>query len=279
MSRNNQFGSAFEAILYPSLLVLTMWLVFWADHLFPEIDFYKFGIKPYEISSLKGILLMPLIHAKNEIGHIVNNSPPTFILLAAIIFYYKEIAFKVFALSWLLTGIGVWVFAANNNSFHIGMSGVVYAMAAFLFTSGVIRKYKPLQAISLFVAFIYGGMIWGVFPIKEQVSWEGHLAGMLVGVILALIYRKKGPQAPKFLYEIEKELGIEPPDLEGEYNEKVRIETERLAEIERVRRAEQEFRARNEEHRARVQSVGQEKGIRIVYDYKEKPKGSEKKEE
>tara|TARA_R110002072_G_scaffold16048_1_gene63472 strand:- start:52218 stop:52997 length:780 start_codon:yes stop_codon:yes gene_type:complete len=259
MSRNNQFGSAFEAIVYPLLLVVLMWLVFWADHLFAEIDFYKFGIKPNVMSSIKGIFLMPLIHAKNEIGHIVNNSPPTFILLAAIIFYYREIAFKIFAFSWLMTGVGVWVFAANNNSFHIGMSGVVYAMAAFLFTSGVIRKYKPLQAISLFVAFIYGGMVWGVFPIKEQVSWEGHLAGMLTGVILAIIFRKKGPQAPKFMYEIEKELGIDPPDLEGEYNEHLRIEKERLAEIERMKQEQK----------------NQEESIRIIYNYKESPKDEE----
>jgi hypothetical protein len=95
-----------------------------------------------------------------------------------------------------------------------------------LFTSGVLRKYLPLQALSLFIVFLYGSMIWGIFPTKERISWEGHLSGMIVGVVLAFIYRARGPQRPKYQYEIEKELGIEPPDLEGMYLEKLRLQEE-----------------------------------------------------
>jgi hypothetical protein len=69
-------------------------------------------------------------------------------------------------------------------------------------------------------------MIWGIFPTKERISWEGHLSGMIVGVFLAFYYRKLGPQRPKYQYEIEKELGIEPPDLEGIYLEKLRLQEE-----------------------------------------------------
>ncbi len=233
MSFKNQFGSPFEAIFYPTVLVVIMWLVFWGDHLFPIINFYKYGVMPHDFKSLKGILFMPLIHSRNEIGHIINNTPPTFVLLAAIIYYYREIALRVFIISWVFTGLGIWIFAENTNSFHIGMSGVVYAMAGFLFTSGIIRKYKPLQSISLFVAFIYGGMIWGVFPTESHISWEGHLSGLITGVTLAVIYRKHGPQTPKFPYEIEKELGIEPPDFEAELNEKIRIAQELELQKER----------------------------------------------
>ncbi len=74
-------------------------------------------------------------------------------------------------------------------------------------------------------------MIWGIFPIQERVSWEGHLSGLFVGVVLAFIFRKKGVQNPKYQYEIEKEMGIEPPDLEGIWRENVRLakeEEERL---------------------------------------------------
>ena len=66
----------------------------------------------------------------------------------------------------------------------------------------------------------------GIFPTKERISWEGHLSGMIVGVFLAFYYRNLGPQRPKYQYEIEKELGIEPPDLEGMYLEKLRIQEE-----------------------------------------------------
>ncbi|MDG1428887.1 MAG: rhomboid family intramembrane serine protease [Crocinitomicaceae bacterium] len=234
--QKHEFGSPLEAALYPLLLIVVMWLVFWADHLFPEVPFYHWGLIPKDPSTLRGIIFMPLLHAKNDIGHIMNNSVPTGILLAALIYYYRAIAARIFIISWLLTGIGLFVFADNTSSYHIGMSGMVYALAAFLFTSGVIRGYRPLQAIALFVAFVYGSMIWGIFPTEAHVSWEGHLSGMVVGVILAIVYRKRGPQAPKYIYEIEKELGIEPPDLEGQWNERVRLHELRQEELERQRK-------------------------------------------
>lgn len=230
MKLKHQFGNSTEAIVYPLLLLIVMWMSFWADHLFPEIRFYTYGVRPHDLLGLRGILFMPLIHAKNEIEHIVNNSLPIAILLGALIYYYRSIALRVFVFSWIFTGLGVWVFASSLFSYHIGMSGIIYALAAFLFTSGVLRKYLPLQGISLFVAFVYGSLIWGVFPIEPKVSWEGHLFGLITGVILAIIYRKRGPQRPKYFYEIEKEMGIEPPDFEGEYNERVRIAKEQEEE-------------------------------------------------
>lgn len=209
--------------------------MYWADHLFPLNDFYKLGIKPQTIEGIKGIFLMPLVHSRSEIEHIVNNSVPTAILLGTLIYYYRVIAFRVFVFSWLFTGICLWAMAGNEHSYHIGMSGVIYALAGFLFTSGVVRRFLPLQGISLFVAFVYGSMIWGIFPIQPHVSWQGHLAGLIVGVLLAILYRNRGPQAPKYQYEIEKELGIEPPDLEGDWKRRVEEYERHLATIEAAR--------------------------------------------
>lgn len=212
----SRFGYAIEALLYPFLLLVLLWLIYWADAIFYEVDFYKFGVKPQTSEGLKGILLMPLIHSPKEITHIINNSFPTYVLLATLIYYYRSIALRVFVLMWVLTGLGLWAFSIDNHSYHIGISGIIYSLAGFLLTSGFLRSYKPLQAISLFVTFIYGSMIWGIFPMEPQVSWQGHLSGLLVGVVLAFYYRKEGPQAPKYQYEIEKEMGIEPPDPEGD---------------------------------------------------------------
>lgn len=231
--RNHPFGSSTEAIIYPLLVLIAMWLVFWAEHLF-TFKFYEFGVLPRTTTGLKGIIFMPLIHSESDIKHIVNNSLPTFFLLSALIYFYREIAFKVFIYGWLITGFLVWLYAANKGSYHIGMSGLIYMLAAFLFTSGVLRKFLPLQAISLFVAFLYGSMIWGVFPMEQKVSWEGHLMGFAVGIIFAVVFKNYGPQRPKFQYEIEKEMGIEPPDLEAIYNEKVRLAEEAELEKERL---------------------------------------------
>jgi membrane associated rhomboid family serine protease len=221
-----QFETHLRNAIPPALFVVViMWLVYWSDYLF-LYDFHKLGVMPKTSDGLKGIFFMPWIHAHQDFKHILNNSVPTFLLLTLLFYSYKEVALKVFMLSWLLTGLMLWIFAKNNGAYHIGMSGVIYALAAFLFTSGVLRKYLPLQALSLFIVFVYGSMIWGIFPTEQHVSWEGHLSGMLVGIYLAFYYRKLGPQRPKYQYEIEKELGIEPPDLEGQYWEQVRLAEE-----------------------------------------------------
>jgi membrane associated rhomboid family serine protease len=228
---------ATDSFLFPMILLLVMWLVHWAQHLF-LFPFHTLGVLPKDFSGLLGILFMPLIHSMREIQHIVNNSFPTLILTLTLFYFYRAIAFRVFGILWLLTGIFLWLFAENKGIYHIGMSGVIYGLASFLFASGVLRKYLPLQAISLFVVFIYGSMIWGIFPMQQHVSWEGHLMGFFSGIFLAYYYRREGPQRPKFQYEIEKEMGIEPPDLEGIYNEKLRMLREAEEEQQRMQQGQ-----------------------------------------
>jgi len=252
MKQNTYFENHLRNAIPPALFVVViMWLVYWADFLF-IFDFHKLGVLPKTIEGLKGILFMPLIHAHSDFKHILNNSVPTFLLLTLLFYSYKDIALKVFFGSWILTGILVWIFATNKGSFHIGMSGVIYALAAFLFTSGVLRKYLPLQALSLFIVFLYGSLIWGIFPTTPRISWEGHLMGMIVGVLLAVYYRSEGPQRPKYQYEIEKELGIEPPDLEGMYLEQVRL----------VEEAEAKRKVEELENQNRLNS---ENEVKIIY--------------
>ena len=107
---------------------------------------------------------------------------------------------------WLFFIAGIWLWAIGRPNFHIGASGVVYALASFIFFSGLIKKQNKLSAASLLVIFLYGSMIWGVLPIYDGVSWEGHLAGLLAGLLMAIFYRKEGPQPKKYQWEIEEEL-------------------------------------------------------------------------
>ncbi len=238
MNQNTQFDKHFGNAILPAILLLVlMWLTYWADSLF-LYKFYRLGVLPKSIDGLQGILFMPLVHSTESFNHIINNSIPAFLLTMFLFYFYKEIAFKVLLYSWIFTGLGVWLFATNKGAYHIGMSGVIYSLVAFLFTSGTLRKYLPLLALSMFIAFVYGSMIWGILPISPKISWEGHFMGLIVGVILAFIYRKQGPQRPKYIYEIEKDLGIDPPDLEGQYWEKVRA----AEEAERLKKEELEMR-------------------------------------
>lgn len=101
----------------------------------------------------------------------------------------------------------MWFFA--RESYHIGMSGVIYGLTSFLVLSGFLRKNMKVAAISLAVIFYYGSMVWGIFPAKVGVSWEAHAIGLLSGVLIAIYYRDAGPQPAKMKYEIEEELGFE----------------------------------------------------------------------
>jgi len=188
-------------------IVLVMWLVFALDYLL-ELDLYRFGVHPGHTEGLVGILTSPFLHSARDIGHILNNSFPIFVLTWLLFYHYRKIATKSFLIIYVLAGLGTWFLGKDN--YHIGMSGVIYGLTSFLIFSGFFRKNMRVAAISLFVVFIYGSMVWGIFPIKIGVSWEGHLAGLFSGIIVSILFKNVGPQPKKLRYEIEEELGIEP---------------------------------------------------------------------
>lgn len=239
-SLDKSHGKILDALLYPFLLVCVLWIIFMLDRTF-QLELYHWGIKPLQIETWKGVFTMPLIHSQADFSHIINNSIPLYILTACLIYFYRQISLPVFLILWIIPGILV-LSLAGGKSYHIGISGVIYALFGFLMISGVVRKFKPVQAITLFVVFLYGSLIYGVFPTDEPISWEGHLFGLVTGVITGILFRKIGPQETKYQFEVEKELGIEPPDLEGEYNERLaayklqkELEEERLAQIKAAR--------------------------------------------
>lgn len=184
-----------------------MWVVHLSDITF-GLNLYRFGIFPLRPSGLTGILLTPFIHSTADFSHILNNSLPAFILTWLLFYHYRTIATRVFILIYFLTGISMWLLAREN--YHIGMSGVIYGLTSFLVFSGFFRKNMRVAAVSLIVIFLYGSMVWGIFPTAINISWEGHALGFFSGIIVAVIYKYSGPQPQKLRYELEEELGIEP---------------------------------------------------------------------
>lgn len=190
------------ALLIPSSLLLFMWMVKLVEAVF-GISFVFLGVHPLELEGLPGILFMPFIHG--DWKHLATNSAPFLILGTALFYFYRDISIRVLLGIWLLSGI--WVWFGGRESWHIGASGVIYGLSAFLFFSGLIRKNNQLAALALIVAFLYGSMIWGIFPDflpKENISWEGHLGGFVAGIILAFYYRKSGPQPKKYSWDFEE---------------------------------------------------------------------------
>jgi membrane associated rhomboid family serine protease len=160
----------------------------------------SYGIYPREIDGLRGVALSPFIHGSLE--HLYNNSLPLLVLLAALAYFYRELAWKIVVYGILLSGLITWVIGRSN--YHIGASGLIYVLVSFIFFKGIMTKYYRLVALSLMVIMLYGGMAWYIFPdIDQSISWEGHLAGLITGFVFAL--RFKTPEYQKLIrYDWER---------------------------------------------------------------------------
>ena len=196
---DNPFQFTKAVILLPLFFVLTLWLVFWYELQFQH-NLSHFGIYPREVFGLKGILFSPFLHG--DIEHLTNNSIALLVLLPILRYFYKEQSFIVLFLGILFSGLGTWLL--GRPSYHIGASGLIYALVSFIFFKGIFTKYYRLVALSFTIVILYGGSVWYMFPnVKEGISWEGHLAGFFVGLALALVL--KTPQFSKpIFYEWEK---------------------------------------------------------------------------
>lgn len=207
-----------SVIWVPFISLVTIWFVYFIEIKF-GFNFNKYGIYPKTITGLRGILFSPFIHSTTK--HLLNNSLPLVILTASLFYFYRSIAFKILIVGTIITGFLTWSFA--RPSYHIGISGVIYLLVSFVFFSGIFRKYYRLIALSLAVVFWYGSMIWYIFPVKERISWEGHLSGFLTGLLLAYIYKKKGPQQETFQFSSNDEFEAM-FDEEGNFNPQVEEE-------------------------------------------------------
>ncbi len=196
----NDFKRIKYCTIPPFLLVFVM-LLFKLVEISGGSSFHELGVYPRHLHGLYGVVLAVFIHS--DFNHLASNSLSLFILFTCLLYFYKDLSYRVLIFVWLVSGVMVWIGA--RPSYHIGASGVVYGLASFLFFSGVIRRDIRLMAVSLLVVFLYGGLIWGVFPIFPRISWEYHLFGGLCGLIAAIIYRNRGPQRIVWSWELESD--------------------------------------------------------------------------
>jgi membrane associated rhomboid family serine protease len=204
MAQKEEKQKLVRSTFVPAMLVLLMWVVKLVETIFSyRLSFL--GVSPLTPEGLPGILLAPFLHG--DWNHLMANTVPMFVLGSALFYFYRPIAYRVLLLTVLLTGLWVWLGAREAT--HIGASGVIYGLSAFLLVSGLIRRHPRLMALSMVVVFLYGGMIWGVFPEffpEKNISWESHLAGLVAGLILAVFYKDEGPQKPKYSWDYEEEV-------------------------------------------------------------------------
>jgi len=198
MTKSNALSFSPEVFGYPLLFVMVLWIVYWIEARF-NINFNSFGVYPRTLKGLRGIIFSPFIHG--GLKHLFNNSVPLFVLTSALFYFYRNIRWRVLILGLLIAGLATW--AIGRPSLHIGASGVVYMLAAFLFFKGIFSKHYQLTALALAVVFLYGGMLWYVFPVDPDISWEGHLSGFFVGLVFAFIFKENPIERKKYEWERE----------------------------------------------------------------------------
>lgn len=190
------------AFAIPLFLLLIMYMLRTMESVM-NWDFTGGGIYPREMKGLMGILTSPLIHA--DWGHLFANTFPLLFLSWCLLYFYRDLGIGILFSLWIPSGILTYII--GKPGWHIGASGLIYSLAFFLFFSGILRKHVPLVALSLLITFLYGSLVWNMFPQFASVStsWEGHLGGAVTGIAAAFLFRHKGPQRPEPFKDEEEE--------------------------------------------------------------------------
>jgi len=181
---------------------ITLWLIKIVEALM-GLELYQYGVYPGQLSGLMGIFLSPLIHS--SFSHLFANTAPLLILGTALLYGYPKSAKIAVPVIYIGTGLGVWLFA--RQFYHIGASGLAFGFMFFVFTIGAIRWDRRAIALSMIVFFLYGSMIWGIFPSEPGISFESHFFGAMIGIILAVFLRKYDPKIPEKEYNWEEDEG------------------------------------------------------------------------
>ena len=183
---------------------LAAWLLGW------PID--ELGILPRHAAGLVGILTAPFAHASFE--HLMSNTLPLGVLATLTLYVYPRATRLALPAIWLLSGLGVWLFA--RDSAHVGASGIVHGLMLFLFVIGLLRGDRLAVVTSLVVFFLYGGMLLSVLPHEERISFEYHLAGAVAGLLAAIALRRRDPTPARKRYSWETEAANDAVDDELE---------------------------------------------------------------
>lgn len=237
---DNQFKFTPSVVAWPLYFVLLLWVVYWIEVKY-NIYLNDYGILPRTLTGLRGIVLSPFLHGSLE--HLYNNSIPLFVLIAALRYFYRKQALQVIVYGVLLSGFITWLI--GRESYHIGASGLIYVLVSFMFFKGIQTGYFRLVALSLTIIVLYGGMIWYVFPDVEQgISWEGHLGGLISGLLFSKIYSTPeyekqivydwqrpdfDPESDAFMKRFDENgvfVNPPPPEPELEQDEYINIEPE-----------------------------------------------------
>ncbi|CCI82779.1 rhomboid family intramembrane serine protease [Corynebacterium otitidis] len=166
--------------------------VIWGVHLINVFAFggglTQYGIRPLDTSSLIGVLFSPVLHV--SFGHLISNTVPgaifSFLIgLSGARAWWGTTAFVV-----LIGGLGTWFFG-GVGTVHVGASLLVYGWLAYLLVRGIFNRSIGQIILGVVLGIAYSGLLWGVLPINEGVSWQAHLFGALGGVAAGVVFGER----------------------------------------------------------------------------------------
>ncbi|MCW5965996.1 MAG: rhomboid family intramembrane serine protease [Bryobacterales bacterium] len=181
-------GTSRLSLETPLMMVMAIWAVYVVTVLVPFLGLQRWGIVPRDINGLPGILFAPLLHA--NLFHTAANTIPLFVLMLLLVLQAGRKWPQPFAFIWLGTGLGTWVIG-RGGAVHLGASGVVYGLLTYLIASGIYQRNWRSMLIAAFVFLTFGSMLWRIFPPTWFISWESHLCGAVVGVLVASMARHR----------------------------------------------------------------------------------------
>lgn len=176
----------YESMRFPLVAIVAIWLA----HLYQVsagFDPGEYGIMSRRFWGLRGIVTGPLVHG--SWGHLISNTFPLFVLTIISLYFYRKVAMRAFWMIYILTGLAVWLFARPVS--HIGASGIVYGLVAFIFWNGIFRRSLRSIMLAAIVMLLYSGMFMGILPDQEGISWESHLLGSLVGIFTSFWFKEE----------------------------------------------------------------------------------------
>ncbi len=184
-SNEQEVGQAFRESLVLPLLFIGL-LVF--IHIIQVVFGFhprEWGIYPMHVFGLRGILTYPLVHS--GFPHLFSNISALLLLGVTVMYFYKRVAVQTFMIIYLMSGILVWIFGRPVT--HIGASGIVYGLVAFLFWNGIFLRSPLAIVLSLLTLMMFGSLFLGILPDQEGISWEGHLCGAIAGIFSSFWFK------------------------------------------------------------------------------------------
>ena len=193
-TKRSLVGSVKLQVRTLATIVAVLWGIEIVDFAFFGGALNNLGIKPRRVEGLWGILFAPFLHG--DFLHLIANTLPLVSMGWLIMLRDESDLVAVTIITALIGGVGTWLIGTPAT--HIGASGVIFGYFGFLLLRGYFERSLVAIAFSIVVAFLYGGIIWGVLPSQPGISWEGHLCGFIGGIIAARLLSKPRKQSQNF---------------------------------------------------------------------------------